>query len=159
MPGKWICFISLLWIINIYLCIPQFLYSSSFSSKYNKLLVLHSYLIFFTDFICYLFSGLSIHLFPCISISTLDLSCRYLSSNIKLVSPQPSFSKSYSKNNSDPISNLCPTEILGQEPERGAAHKLKPKSLPTSSRSGISRVGLRNFPDVSLVAQHTVDVV
>ena len=73
--------------IYIYLCILQLLYPSSFNSKYNELLVLHSYLVFFTDFICYLFSSLSVPLFPYISISTLDLLCRYLSSNIKLVPP------------------------------------------------------------------------
>ena len=64
------------------------------------------------DFICYLFSILSIFLFPYISISTLDLSCRYLSLNIELVFPQSSFSKSYSENNFDPTSDLH-SEILG----------------------------------------------
>ena len=110
----------------------QFLYSSSSNSEYNKLLVLCSYLISFMDFICYLFSALSIFLFPYINISTLDLSCRYLSLNIELVFPQSSFSKSCSENNSDPTSDLH-SEILGQEPERGTAQKLKPKSLLTSS--------------------------
>ena len=132
MPGKWICFISLLWTFYIYLCILQFLYSGSSNSKYNEFLVLCSYLISFTDSICYLFSVLSISLFPFISISISDLSCRYLSMNIELVPPSTSFSKSYSKNNSDPTSNLRSSKILGQEPERGTAHNLKPKSLPTS---------------------------
>ena len=62
---------------------------------------------------------------PYISISTLDLSCRYLSSNIELVLPLTLFSKSYSKNNSDPTSDLHSSKTLGQEPERGTAHKLK----------------------------------
>ena len=73
-------------IIDI-LCISQFLYSGSFNSEYNKLLVLHCYFIFFTDFICWLFSSLSFPLFAYISINTSDLSCRYFSSNTKLVPP------------------------------------------------------------------------
>ena len=68
MPGKWICFISLLWTFYIYLCILQFLYSGSSNSKYNEFLVLCSYIISFTDSICYLFSVLSISLFPFIKI-------------------------------------------------------------------------------------------
>ena len=52
-----------------------------------KLLVLHCYFIFFTDFICWLFSSLSFPLFAYISINTSDLSCRYFSSNTKLVPP------------------------------------------------------------------------
>ena len=79
-----------------------------------------------------------------ISISISDLSYRYFSSNIKLVLPQPSFSKSYSKNNSDAISNHH-SEILGQEPERGTAHKLKLKSLLTSSRSGLDIQGSQSY--------------
>ena len=137
MPGKWIHFISLLWTFYIYLCILQFLYSGSSNSKYNEFLVPCNYLITFMDFVCYLFSVLSISLFPYISISTSDLSCRYLSLNIKLVSHLTSFSESYSKNNSDPTSDLCSSKILGPEPERGIAHKLKLKSLPTSHRSGL----------------------
>ena len=61
MPGKWVYFISLLWTIYIYLCILQFLYSGSSNSEYKELLVLHSYFIFFMDFVCYLFCF--IHLF------------------------------------------------------------------------------------------------
>ena len=137
MPGKWIHFISLLWTFYIYLCILQFLCSGSSNSKYNEFLVPCNYLITFMDFVCYLFSVLSISLFPYISISTSDLSCRYLSLNIKLVSHLTSFSESYSKNNSDPTSDLCSSKILGPEPERGIAHKLKLKSLPTSHRSGL----------------------
>ena len=68
MPGKWICFISLLWTFYIYLCILQFLYSGSSNSKYNEFLVFCSYIISFTDSICYLFSVLSISLFPFIKI-------------------------------------------------------------------------------------------
>ena len=153
-----ICFISLLW---TYLCILQFLYSSSSNSEYNKLFVLCSYLISFMDFICYLFSVLSIFLFPYISISILDLSCRYLSLNIELVFPQSSFSKSYSENNSDPTSDLH-SEILGQEPERGTAHKLKSKSLLTSSRSRLdvqnSWSYLQYFPTLNTTSMYFSDL-
>ena len=55
---------------------------------------------------------------------------------------------------------------MGQESERGAAHKLKPKSLPTSLRSRLdvrsSRSSLRKFPaldttgDSSVVVHHAV---
>ena len=66
-------------------------------------------------------------------------------------------SKFYSENNSDTYSDLLisdllssHSEILGQESERGAAHKLKPKSLLTSCRSRLdvqsSRSYLRKFP-------------
>ena len=65
------------------LYITQFLYSVSFNSEYNEFLVLCRYLIFYTDFVCYLFSTLSVPLFLYLSISTLDLSCRYLSSKVE----------------------------------------------------------------------------
>ena len=65
------------------LCILQFLYSGHYNSEYNEFLVLCRYLIFFMDFICYLFSDLSFHLFLYLSINTSDLPCRYLSSNIE----------------------------------------------------------------------------
>ena len=56
-----------------------------------------------------------------------------------------------------PILCLPHSEILGQESERGTAHKLKPKSLPTSHRSGLdiwsSWSHLCNFPALDKVLQ------
>ena len=62
-PGKWYSLISLKWTFYIYHCILHFLYSVSSNSEYNILLFSVVTLIFLSDFICYLFSDLSSHLF------------------------------------------------------------------------------------------------